>query len=196
MVETTNLKKHLSKNPIQKFLINNFYQSLISLIKPLKANSILDVGCGEGFTLVNFRRSKIGKFLEGIDYSKDSITLGKKMYPNLNIKEGNIYKLSYPTNSFDLLVCTEVLEHLQDPTEAIRELARVSKKHIVFSVPNEPFFTLANLLRGKYLKTLGNQPEHINHWTNGGFRKFLRKNGLKISCSKSPFPWALVLARK
>ena len=178
MVETTNLKKHLSKNPIQKFLINNFYQSLISLIKPLKANSILDVGCGEGFTLVNFRRSKIGKFLEGIDYSKDSITLGKKMYPNLNIKEGNIYKLSYPANSFDLLVCTEVLEH------------------IVFSVPNEPFFTLANLLRGKYLKTLGNQPEHINHWTNGGFRKFLRKNGLKISCSKSPFPWALVLARK
>lgn len=196
MVETTNLKKHLSKNPIQKFLINNFYQSLISLVKPVKASSILDVGCGEGFTLVSLRRNKIGKFLEGIDYSKDSIVLGKRMYPNLNIKQGNIYKLSYPTNSFDLLVCTEVLEHLQDPTKAIRELVRVSKKYIVFSVPNEPFFILANLLRGKYLKTLGNHPEHINHWTNGGFKKFLRKNGLKISCSKSAFPWTLVLARK
>lgn len=196
MPETSNYKKHFAKNPLQRLLINNFYKKLFEIIKPIKTNSILDAGCGEGFTIINLRRNKIGKRYEGVDYSKDAIELGKKMYPEINIKLGNIYNLPYGDNSFDLIVCTEVLEHLKNPQDALKELKRVSNKYLVFSVPNEPFFILANFLRGNYLKTFGNQPEHINHWTNASFKKFLRKNGFKISACRAPFPWTLILARK
>lgn len=196
MLETTNYLKHAKGNFFQKFLINNFYQTLESVIKPVKPVKILDVGSGEGFTLVRLSRCKIGKILEGVDYSEDALKLGRKMYPNINLKQGDIYKLPYRDNSFDLLICTEVLEHLQNPQKAIAELKRVTSKYVVFSVPNEPFFTLANFLRGKYLKTFGNHPEHINHWVNGGFKKFLRKNGFRISAARTPFPWTMVLGRK
>ncbi len=196
MVDTTNYLKHTSQNPIQRALIGNFNKTLVNLIKPLKPLKILDVGCGEGFILVNFARNKVGKIYEGVDNSKTAIKLGKKMYPNLDIKVGDIYNLPYKDNSFDLLICTEVLEHLKDPDKALAELRRVTKKYIAISVPNEPFFILANLFRGKYLTHLGNHPEHINHWTNPGFKRYLRKNGLKISGSRAPFAWTLVLARK
>ena len=196
MSNTTNFTKHTSQNPIQRALINNFNKTLISIIKPTKVEKILDVGCGEGFVLVTLARNKIGKSYEGIDNSKTALKLGKKMYPNLNLELGSIYELPYKDNSFDLLICTEVLEHLSEPEKALAELRRVTKKYLAISVPNEPFFIMANLLRGKYLRHFGNHPEHINHWTNPGFKSLLRKNGFKIVSSKAPFAWTLVLARK
>ena len=196
MTEPTNYLKHTNTNPIQRLLINNFNKALINLIRPTKSAKILDVGCGEGFVLVTLARNKIGKAYEGIDNSKEAIRLGKKMYPTLNIKIADIYDLPYKDNSFDLLICTEVLEHLEDPKKALSELRRVTKKYLAISVPNEPFFIMANFIRGKYLRHFGNHPEHINHWTFPGFKKFLRKNGFKISASRAPFAWTLILARK
>ncbi len=196
MPETTNYLKHSNQNPIQKALIDNFYKELFKMIKPLKANSILDVGCGEGFTLKKLEEKKLGKKNEGIDYSDDAIRIGKKIYPELALFKGDVYGLSYKDNTFDLSLCTEVLEHLDDPVKAVAEIRRVTSKYIIFSVPNEPFFIGANLLRGKYLKNLGNHPEHINHWTFWGFENFLEKQGLSVVKSKHPFAWSLVLTKK
>lgn len=196
MPETTNYLKHQNQNPIQKALIDNFYRELFKMLKPLRAESILDVGCGEGFTLKKLEEKKIGKKNEGIDYSKDAIKLGKKIYPELALFEGDVYGLKYKDNNFDLSICTEVLEHLDDPKKAVAEIKRVTSKYIIFSVPNEPFFIMANFLRGKYLKSFGNHPEHINHWTSGGFESFLKKQGLTIVKSKHPFAWSLVLTKK
>ncbi len=196
MAETTNYKKHANTNPIQKALIGNFYKKFFKMIKPLRPVSILDVGCGEGFTLKKLEEKKIGKKAEGIDYSSDAIKIGKKIYPELTLSKGDVYGLKYPDNSFDLIICTEVLEHLDDPEKAVQEMKRVTSKYIIFSVPNEPFFIMANFLRGKYLKNFGNHPEHINHWTMWGFERFLRSQGLSVVKSKHPFAWSLVLAKK
>lgn len=166
------------------------------MVKPLKVISVLDVGCGEGFTLKQFEDKKIGKNLVGVDNLRTAISIGKKIHPNLDLSKGDVYNLEFADSSFDLVLCTEVLEHLEDPKKAINEMKRVSKKYLVFSVPNEPFFILANLLRGKYLKTLGNHPEHINHWTMWGFNNFLKKQGLTIVKSRHPFAWSLILAKK
>ena len=196
MPETTNYLKHANANPIQKALINNFYAKLFKIVKPLKLTRVLYVGCGEGFTLKKLEEKKIGKENEGIDFSKDAIKLGKNLYPGLKLNIGDVNKLNYPDDSFDLAMCTEVLEHLENPTRAVAEIKRVTRKYIVFSVPNEPFFILANFLRGKYLKNFGNHPEHINHWTMWGFERFLKNQGLTIVKTKHPFAWSLVLVKK
>lgn len=195
MPETTNYKKHQNQNPVQKILIDNFYKNLFEMAKPLKCEKILDVGCGEGFTLKKLQERNIGKDNEGIDYSKDAIKIGKNIYPELKLFEGNVYDLAYKDKVFDLSICTEVLEHLEDPAKAVEEIKRVTKKYIIFSVPNEPFFIMANFLRGKYLRSFGNHPEHINHWTFIGFEKFLKSHGLKIVKNKHPFAWTLILAK-
>lgn len=195
-MSTTNYNKHISTNPIQRKLIDNFYKKVIDILKPLKIDSILDVGCGEGFTLDKFRKEGIGKKLSGIDNLDEALKLAAKTYPDLDIKRGDIYDIKAKDNTYDLVMATEVFEHLDDPDKAIKELIRVSKKYVMLSVPNEPFFIGANLLRGKYLKTFGNHPEHINHWTFIGFENFLKKHGLKIVKRKLPFAWTLILAEK
>jgi ubiquinone/menaquinone biosynthesis C-methylase UbiE len=195
-METTNYNKHINSNPIQKKLIDNFYNQVYKLLKPLKLDSILDVGCGEGITLFNFEKEGIGKKLYGIDYSDDALKIGKKIHPHLNLRKGDIYDIEEKDGSFDLVMATEVLEHLDNPEKALQELIRVSKKYVMLSVPNEPFFIGANFIRGKYLKNFGNHPEHINHWTLFSFRKFLQKNNLTIVAQKHPFAWTLILAKK
>lgn len=193
---TTNFIKHTSSNPIQKFLINNFYSTLIDLVKTLSPKTILDAGCGEGFSLNQLMKNKIGEKVEGVEQSKDAIDLGKKLFPKAKIKQGSIYDLPYKSNSFDLVLCTEVLEHVDNPQRAMGEIMRVSKKYLALSVPNEPFFMLINLLRGKNLTRLGNDPGHINHWALPSFINFVKKNGVKIKTSRFPFPWILILGEK
>ncbi len=199
MNKTDNFKKHTHKNPIQRMLLDNFFRNLVELIKTKKVDSILDVGCGEGFTLNRLREQKIGKKLEGIEYLKTAIELGKKMYPDIKIKQGNIYNLPYADNSFDLVLCTEVLEHLEDPEKGLKELVRVAKKYLIISVPNEPFFMMAQLLRGKNWSRFGNDIEHINHWTMFGFPQFVGKNSgtkVKILVQRHPFAWTMLLLDK
>lgn len=192
----TNFIKHTSKNPIQRLLINNFFHGLTSLIEPLKVNSILDAGCGEGFTMNKIQKEKICKKIEGIEYSKQAVDLGKKIYPDLEIKQESIYNLSYKNNSFDLVICTEVLEHLENPQKALQEMLRVSKKYLLISVPNEPLFMLSNFIRGKNISRLGNDIGHINHWNILSFKKFLNDNGIKIKLMKLPYPWIMILGEK
>ena len=181
MKQTDNFKKHTHRNPIQRFLLDNFFRTLLKLTAGKKIENILDVGSGEGFTLNRLMENKIGSMWEGIEYSKDAIAIGHKIYPKVKIKQGSIYKLPYEDNIFDLVLCTEVLEHLENPDRALEELVRVSKKYLAVSVPNEPFFMLAQIIRGKNWSRFGNDIEHFNHWTAFNFPKFVLKNtqGLK-----------------
>jgi len=192
---TDNYRKHTHQNPIQKFLIERFYGEFIKDIKDLKPKSILDVGCGEGFTLERLRKQKIGVKLEGIDYLKTAIDIGRKIHPELTLRQGTAYALPYRDNSFDVVICSEVLEHLEFPDKALEELQRVTKKYAVLSVPNEPIFMISNFLRGKNWSRFGNDIEHINHWSTETFKKFVEA-AMTVIDVKRPFPWTLLIAEK
>lgn len=193
---TSNFLKHTSKNPVQQFLITNFYKNLIELAKPLNPETILDAGCGEGFSLNKLAINKIGKKFEGVDGLKTALSLGRKLFPSLVLNYGSVYKLPYKNNFFDLVICTEVLEHLDNPKRALHEILRVSKKYAIISVPNEPFFMLSNFLRGKNMMQFGNDPEHIQHWTVFSFQRFLKRENIKIKAVELPFPWIMTLVEK
>lgn len=193
---TTNFEKHSNNNPLAKMLLDNFYKEVFKMLQGKEIESVLDAGCGEGITLRKFKDKKVGKVHEGIEYMDEAIEIGKKVNPDLKIKKGDIYELPYKDSNFDLVVCTEVLEHLEDPKKALSELTRVSKKYLLLSVPNEPWFTFQRFARGKNVFGLGAHPEHIQHWTHQGFQKFVSENGLKILDKKAPFAWTLVLAQK
>ncbi len=207
-MHTTNLEKHTTNNPISKFFLNNFLNTVISVVKPLRPKNILDVGCGEGFTLDRLDKEGIGEKLEGVDYVDEAIRIGKEMHPKLVLKRGDIYDLQYKGNSFELVLCTEVLEHLENPRKGLKELLRVSKKHVLVTVPNEPWFTLQRIVRFKNVSQLGAHPEHIQHWTSGSFEQFVLNSArshlgedsqgrtLTIRAKKIPFPWTMLLLEK
>lgn len=196
MEKTTNFEKHTTKNPIGKIFLDNFLNTAVASIKHLNIDSVLDVGCGEGFTLARFKKEKIGKVYEGIEADDVAIELSKKLYPSLNIKKGDIYTLPYKSNFFDLVVCTEVLEHLDEPRKAYKELIRVSRKYILLSVPNEPWFTFQRMARFQNIMHFGAHPEHIQHWTYSAFLKFVKVKNVKLIEKKLPIPWTMVLLKK
>lgn len=201
---TTNFEKHTSNNPLQKLLLANFYREAFKMLRDVNPESVLDVGAGEGFTM---RKLKTQPFdpaqgkneklkIIGVDNSEESVKLAKKVNPDLDIRLGSIYKLDFKDNSFDVVICTEVLEHLDKPDIALEELKRVTKQYLLLSVPNEPYFTIQRFLRGKNVKGFGAHPEHLQWWTHKAFLNFLEKNKLKIISQKFPFAWTLVLAEK
>jgi ubiquinone/menaquinone biosynthesis C-methylase UbiE len=133
--------------------------------------------------------------LEGVDFLDTAIEIGKKIHPQLKLKQGNIYDLPYKNSEFDLVICTEVLEHLKEPDKALKELKRVTKKYCIISVPNEPWFMVGNFFRGKNLSRFGNDIEHIQHWTSNGIKKFVGKEFEVISVHR-PLPWTLLVLKK
>lgn len=193
---TTNYTKHTTSNPIQRFLLARFNKRLLECVRLANPKTILDAGCGEGFTMSLLQAEGVRATMVGIDYSDDAIAIARKTAPELAISKASIYELPYKKSSFDLVICSEVLEHLETPVRAIAEISRVSKKYVLVSVPNEPYFQLANFLRGKYPRTFGNHPEHINHWSSDGIVERLRYAGLSIVRVDRPFAWTLVLASK
>jgi hypothetical protein len=65
---------------------------------------------------------------------------------------------------------------------------------VLLSVPWEPVFRGLNLLRGKNITRLGNDPDHVNHWGRLGFGKFVSTR-FDIVTSPEVFPWTMLLAR-
>lgn len=192
-METTNFKKHTSKNPLKTYFLSLYFKVMLSELKKLRIDSVLDVGCGEGFILNKLKSESIGKYWQGIDYAKEAIEIGRKIHPDLNLKQGSVYESGFNDNSFDLVICTEVLEHLEDTKKALKEVLRISKKYVLLSVPNEPLFLLSNFTQ--WGKDIG----HINHWTFWGFENFVKKNAgvnFKILSRKQPFPWTMLVLEK
>lgn len=188
-MKTDNYSKHTSKNPLKQFFINNFFKTIHELLHDKEIKSVLDVGCGEGFTLKRLKQKAIGNKFTGIDSSKEAIELGQKENPDLDLEIGDIYNLKFKDKSYDLVLCTEVFEHLDSPKKALEELKRISKKFILLSVPNEPWFYLFNYTQ--WGKDIG----HINSWSKNKFVKFIKSQSLKVVSAKTPFPWTVLLCK-
>jgi len=185
--------KYNSKNPIARFLMYNFLNSLNDLLNLCKnPGTILEVGCGEGH-LINFIKNKKNVCdIEALDLSEEILNIGRSLYPDINFIFGSVYQLPYNDNSKDLLIACELLEHLDKPIAALKEINRVAKKNIILSVPREPYWSLCNICRMKYLQYLGNTPPHLQKWTKKQFQTLISKY-FKIIKIRTPFPWVMIL---
>ncbi len=191
---TTNHQKFETKNVAVKGLIGQFHKKITQAIADLHPTNVLELGCGEGFLLEQIHRRLPDVTLLGLDTLDQALINGRRLFPHLKLESGDIYDIKQPNNSWDVVVASEVLEHLEHPDRALHELRRVAKKYVVLSVPWEPWFQLGSLGRGKHVTRLGNHPEHINHWSRSGFRKFVEKF-LAVEKIPGSFPWTILLAR-
>lgn len=184
--------KYESKNPIVKILMSKFFEDLNFCLDSIEVNNILDVGCGEGYITRRIKEHKKGINIEGIDYYGDVIEIARKNCPEIKFLQGSVYDLPYGDGTFDLLVSSEVLEHLEEPERAINEIKRISKKYCIITVPNEPYFRIANMIRFKYMSSFGNTPGHIQNWTKKDFENLLGKYFSNVSIRTSTL-WQIAL---
>ena len=188
--------KYESENPLVKVIVKKFFSDLESIILPVKETikSAFEIGCGEGY--VTGYINQMGVPITGADVSSRIIKIARKNHPGINFLVLSIYDLHTIPIPYDLVVANEVLEHLSNPDGAIEEIKKITRKYILISVPNEPYFRIANILRLKYLKDAGNTPGHVNHWSKRSFQFFLSIHGLKIKKIKCSTLWTIVLCEK
>lgn len=177
--------KYSSRNPVVKFLMNKFFKDMNFFLDSITIYTVLDVGCGEGYVTNHIKKYKNNIKIEALDFSREIIQIAGIMHPQIRFSQGSIYSLPFKDNTFDLVVANEVLEHLEYPEKAIEEIKRVSRKYCIITVPNEPFFRMANILRFKYLSSFGNTPGHLKNWTKNNFKKLLNNNFRKFSIKLS-----------
>lgn len=188
-VDTTNFAKYQTKNPLVRRLIDRFFAQVRGIVAPLEPASMLDAGCGEGETIARLE-GLLPPRVFAIDILDQSVRLTRRRLPFVEATRASIYDLPFEDNQFDLILCLEVLEHLDRPDAAVEELARVGRRDLVVSVPFEPYFRLGSLLRGRHLARLGDHPEHLNHWNRRTFPAFLRRH-LDVSEVMVSFPWLI-----
>jgi 2-polyprenyl-3-methyl-5-hydroxy-6-metoxy-1,4-benzoquinol methylase len=145
------------------------------------------------------RWKALGISARGSDFSSKVIQIARENAQLLDIDPSifvprSIYELTPERDSADLLVCCEVLEHLDKPEIGLMALEKTASKHIVLSVPREPIWRMFNLLRGKYVTSFGNTPGHIQHWTSRNFIESVSHH-FNVLAVKKPIPWTMVLCR-
>lgn len=117
------------------------------LIRNAKGKKILDVGSGDGALVEKYHKQ--GYNIQGLDLN----------YSSKSVKKGNITKLPYKRDSFDIVLCLDMLQYLtfKDQERALQEIERVTKKNgfILITVPNMAHFAsrVYFLIFGKLLKT-------------------------------------------
>ncbi|NJN53470.1 MAG: class I SAM-dependent methyltransferase [Anaerolineae bacterium] len=177
-------------------MIDRFHKRIAQLIRQTAVTRLLDAGCGEGFGLTHLLNEGLALDYAGCDFSWEALQWGREnLLPGFPVCAADVHRLPFADNSFPLVICLEVLEHLPDSQVGLRELARVSAEYLVLSVPHEPFFRGANFLRGKHMAQWGNDPEHLHNYNGRTFRQ-MASGVVDILEHGYSFPWQMALARK
>ena len=168
--------KFESKNPLVRFVMNKYHQELEKSIGRMRVSRLLEVGCGEG-NIINFMIKKYKpSYIKGLDIDEKMLRNLSKKYPQFDFKKQFLDEKFQDEQEYDLVLCLEVLEHIEKYNAALNNIKKIKSKKIVFSVPNEPFFRIANVARLHYVKQLGNTPGHVNNFTYFDIYRVIKKH--------------------
>jgi len=178
--------------PAMRELIENRWSIIEKTILMMKKNNkeidsflVLDAGCGDGNNLLGLQ--KVSKNL-GIDiqlYALDYNTLRVKRVKEEggfnNVYCASLLQLPFPKQTFDLVICNQVLEHIPDYMLALHELYRVTKKnsYLLLGVPNEGCF-IAQLRNNVLQRSILSNTDHVNFFTVKSLSKYTQLVGYSI----------------
>lgn len=208
--------KRLSK-PIQdrleKLLLNVGDMSLkrrarriIEETNPQTGEAIIDLGCGTGYYLYLLSNLPLNLKLTGFDNDKKALEEARLLLFNnesINFIMGDMHKMPFKDKSFDKIVMSEVLEHVENDEQALKEVYRILKPNgiLVISVPsiNYPFFwdpinfILQHLFK-THIKTgffSGFWSGHLRLYSLYNLKKKFAKAGFKIETAEELTFWCL-----
>lgn len=162
------------------------------MVRDLEVESVLDVGCGQGSLLAELSEEHAGIRLHGVDVSKTALELARSkvagQFSVMDIEQGALDK------QFDLVLCIEVLEHIDDDLSALRNLAFMSAKYLLVVTvqgrmrrfePQEVGH-VRNYARGELVTKMQDAGLHITRVVEWGFPFYspLYRNLLEITGAK------------
>lgn len=125
----------------------------------------LDVGCGGGLNLRHLPSGSVG-----LDLNPRNLTKARHRAPRADVIQADMYRLPFPDQSFGSAVCSEVLEHVPDPENALSEIWRTLKPQgrLLGTVPTDSLIWRMRFLS----RHRGHEPYH-KHYTRGEFLRLV-----------------------
>ncbi len=147
----------------------------------LKPLTILEAGCGTGAVIAELQRRGVAKSYYAMDYSEDAIAYVQETLPNVHSVAGDVMDCAslFRERTFDLVICSHVLEHLENPGQFLESLFGLEWKSFIAEVP------LENLFFGKIrgiLSDRGAHPAgHVQFFNRQNFLGLLSDAGMNVS---------------
>jgi ubiquinone/menaquinone biosynthesis C-methylase UbiE len=137
------------------------------IIKPLEFETVLDVGCGQGSFLEELQLEFPCIRPYGIDMSSSAVELARKRVPSgrfcvLDISE------KFLDEKWDLVLCSEVLEHIPDDLTVLQNLRKMTGKYLLISTP-----------QGR-MREFEKQVGHVRNYASGELVRKIESSGFKI----------------
>lgn len=143
----------------------------------LKNKKFLEVGCGLGY-FSNYA-NKLGAKVTGIDIGPNLVKINKKKTPKGIFRVASASDLPFKKETFDTVLSTEVIEHVDNQKDALKEMCRVLKKGgiLVITTPNRIFKPLFDFLSFTNIRPYHGNENWIYSWD---MLKIMKKNGMVL----------------
>lgn len=159
-----------SKNKLVKYVHMKRLKKILQFLPKNQNLKVLDAGCGEGHLVELLSNNLKDNVYYGVDITDVAIEKAKARCPSAKILKGSISSLQFPDKFFDVVICTEVIEHIYDYEKVIVELKRVLKDEgfLIITFPNETNWTISRFLLGRRPIKV---PDHVNSFNHKKMKK-------------------------
>jgi len=145
-----------------------------------QAGKVLDYGCGNGVLTYWLWSNGFGKEIMGVDVSQSGVNNAQKSFAREGLIFATVDALNDPAlHSFDVVVSSHVLEHIDQPEVALAGIAEKAE-WLVLEVPLEKCCWPDLVARLKGTSRKDNPLGHVNFWNKATFNQFLKKSGLLV----------------
>lgn len=172
-----------------------FIRKDIAPLLPAHAARVLEVGCGRGGTLAWIKATGRADWIAGIELNSDAAADAQTRLDLL--LRGDVDRLidQFPTQSLDLILCLDVLEHLVDPWTTLRRLQALLRPggQLIASLPNIRHYAvlLPLLLAGRWRYEAAGIMDrtHLRFFSRETAVELLLQAGLSVAATRSTYAW-------
>lgn len=145
-------KRYNSPYPLRKYITRSIFNAILKYVES-NDKKILDAGCGDGIAAVMIAKKYPQAEIVALDISKPNLERAKQRaldnrVNNIFFQQGDAENLPFPDNSFDLVISSQVLEHLPNFRKGLDEIYRVTKKRAIITLPSALNLCSLSLLGG------------------------------------------------
>ncbi len=153
---------------------------------PLRAQRVLDVGCGAGALGATLKRERNVAEVVGVELAPEAAAKAEDVLDHVLVGSIEDIALPYAEGYFDCIVCADVIEHLAEPVDALRRLGHLLSEDgvIVASVPNVRFHEMVRMLASgmwSYESAGLMDSTHLRWFTRGSLKAAVAEAGLEAA---------------